>query len=106
MTQCALGYQSPPPTPLKVGFSVNPHNFFSSATPSYLLKVTKFLVKVSQFKFLAMSERNIFVYKLFCHEIFQILIYFLFENLSDLSDFMGWISFLPSYRKEEISPNP
>ena len=38
---------------------------FSSLTPSYLLKVTKFLVKISQFEFLVMTEKNIFVYKLF-----------------------------------------
>ena len=34
-------------------------------TPSHLLKVTKFLVKISQFIFLVMTEKNIFVYKLF-----------------------------------------
>ena len=28
------------------------------------LKVTKFLAKISQFKFLVMTEKNIFVYKL------------------------------------------
>ena len=27
--------------------------------------VTKFLVKISQFKFLAMTKKNIFIYKLF-----------------------------------------
>ena len=32
---------------------------------SHVLKVTKFLVKISQFKFLVMAEKNIFVYKLF-----------------------------------------
>ena len=30
-------------------------------TPSYLLKLTKFLVKISQFEFLVMTEKNIFV---------------------------------------------
>ena len=34
-------------------------------TASYLLKVTKFLVKISQFEFLVMTEKNIFAYKLF-----------------------------------------
>ena len=38
---------------------------FSSLTLSHLLKVTKFLVKVSQIKVLVMTEKNIFVYKLF-----------------------------------------
>ena len=48
-------------------FSVKAQNIksFSSLIPSYLLKVTKFLVKISQFEFLVMTERNIFVYKLF-----------------------------------------
>ena len=38
---------------------------FLSFTLSYLLKVTKFLVKISQFEFLVMTEKNIFAYKLF-----------------------------------------
>ena len=38
---------------------------FSSLTPSYLLKVTKFLVEISQFEFLVMTEENIFGHKLF-----------------------------------------
>ena len=38
---------------------------FFTLTPSYLLKVTKFLVKTSQFEFLVMIEKNIFAYKLF-----------------------------------------
>ena len=59
-------FQAPP---LKVGsFSEPPppqKNFFSSVVPSYLLKVTKFLGKISQFEFLVMTEKNIFAYKLF-----------------------------------------
>ena len=52
---------------------------FSSLTPSYLLKVTKFLVKISQFEFLVMTDKNIFLYKLFwkLHWIFQISFFFL-----------------------------
>ena len=46
-----------------------------------LLKVNKFLLKISQFEFLVMTEQSILVYKLFCHEIFQILIYFLSKTL-------------------------
>ena len=38
---------------------------FSSSIPSYLLKVTKFLGKISQFEFLVMTKKNIFAYKLF-----------------------------------------
>ena len=34
-------------------------------TASYLLKVTKFLVKISQFEFLVMTKKNILAYKLF-----------------------------------------
>ena len=55
------------PSPLKVQFfSEAPKYYsFSSLTPSCLLKITKFLVKISQFEFLVMTEKNIFVYKLF-----------------------------------------
>ena len=38
--------------------------------PSYLsslLKVTKILVRMSQFEFLVMTEKYIFVYNFFCH---------------------------------------
>ena len=38
---------------------------FSSSIPSYLLKVTKFLDKISQFEFLVVTKKNIFAYKLF-----------------------------------------
>ena len=52
-------------TLLKLGlFPWNPKSF-SSFTPSYLSKVTKFLVKVSQFEFLVTTEQRILVYKLF-----------------------------------------
>ena len=51
---------------LKVGFfNEHPKYFkFFVLNPSYLLKVTKFLVKISKFEFLVMTEKNIFVYKL------------------------------------------
>ena len=51
---------------------------FLSLTPYHLLKVGKFLVKISPFKFLIMTEKNVFVYKLFLSLIFHILVYFLF----------------------------
>ena len=38
---------------------------FFTLNPSNLLKVTKFLVKISQFEFFVMTEKNIFVYQLF-----------------------------------------
>ena len=57
---------SPPEPPLKVRFFSEPPKYcFPSLTPSYLLKVTKFLGKISQFEFLVMTEKNIFAYKFF-----------------------------------------
>ena len=53
---------------------------FFILNPSYFLKVTKFLVKMSQFEFLVMTEKNVLLINFFCHEIFQIWIYFLWEN--------------------------
>ena len=55
------------PTSLKVGFFTEHPKYysFSSLTPSYLLKVTKFFAKISQFEFLVITEKNIFLYKLF-----------------------------------------
>ena len=42
-------------------FSVNTQTIkVSSLTPSYLLKVTKFFVKIPQSEFLVMTEKNIF----------------------------------------------
>ena len=48
--------------------------FFSSLIPSFLLKVTKFLLKISQLEFLVMTEKNTFGYKLFF-----VIKYFRFE---------------------------
>ena len=42
---------------------------FSSFAPSYLLKVTKFLNKISQFAFLVMTEQSILVYKRFLSKV-------------------------------------
>ena len=65
--------QAPPPSfsqsPLCIGFSRPPlkvrsfhepqkYESFSSLIPSYLLKVTKFLGKISQFEFLVMTEEK------------------------------------------------
>ena len=66
-----------PPTP-KCQIFQRTHKIlkFSSLTPSYILKLTKFLVKISQFEFLVkisqfeflvMIKKNIFVYIHFCH---------------------------------------
>ena len=49
------------PPPLKIRyFSIS----FSTLTPSYLLKVTKFLVKMCWCEFAVMTGKSIFVYKL------------------------------------------
>ena len=52
------------PLPLKIGFFSKPPIKISSLTLSHLLKVTKFLAKISRFKFLVITEKNMFVYKL------------------------------------------
>ena len=57
-------------------FSVNPLKFFIF-NPICPLKVIKFLIKISQFKFLVMTEKNIFANKLF-----------LALNISDFSVFL------------------
>ena len=44
------------PPPLKIGEP--PYYYFSSLTAFYLLKVTKFLVKICQFKFLVMTDEH------------------------------------------------
>ena len=46
----------------------------------YLLRITKFFVKIPHFEFLVMAEKNIFAHKPFLTLNFQILIYFLSEN--------------------------
>ena len=69
-------------TPLKVRFfSKSPKNqSFSSLTPSYILTVTKFLVKIFQFEFLVMTEKNIFAY---------IINFFLSLSITDFSLFFA-----------------
>ena len=51
---------------LKEEFFSEPQKYqsFSSLTPSYLLKVTKFLVEIPHFEFLVMTEQYIFAHKL------------------------------------------
>ena len=45
---------------------MNPQNI-KVFIKSYLLKVTEILDKMSQFETLAMTEKNVFAYILFCH---------------------------------------
>ena len=50
---------------------------------SHLLKVTEFLVKISQFKLWVMTEKNNFIWTgFFCHYIFQILVIFYEQTAS------------------------
>ena len=65
--------------PVKIGF-FSERQSFSFLTLSDPLKVSKFLVKISQFELLVMTEKNIFVYNFLCGYIFQILVYFLCKN--------------------------
>ena len=69
-------------------FSGNPQNTksFSSLIPSYLLKVTKFLGKISQFDFLVMTEKNNFAYKPFSP-----------LNISDFNQLFMW-QFQPPWK--------
>ena len=53
---------------------------FPSFTPSYILKVTQFLLKISQFEFLVMTEESVLVYKLFLSLNIPNLFYFLLKN--------------------------
>ena len=81
-----FSWTTPPPPPTKKKkkkknwmFQWTPKILvFHFLTPSYLLIVTKFLVKNTQFEFLVIIEKNIFVY-VFCHYIFQISVYFLLK---------------------------
>ena len=71
----------------KLNFSVNTHSikFFILNPTSYLLKVTKLLSKILQFKFLVMTDKNIFVYKLFLSWIISdFIVYFLCKNCNPL----------------------
>ena len=58
------------------------------------VKVTKFLVKISKSKFLVMTEKNIFVYKLF----------FLSLNIPDLSLFF-MEKLQPPWKKLPLFPS-
>ena len=68
--------------PRKLDFLVYPILKFFIFSTIYLLKITKFFVKIPHFEFLVVTEKNIFVYKPFLTLNFQILIYFLCENCS------------------------
>ena len=50
---------------------------FFSEPPIIKLKLTKFLVKLSQFKFLVNTDKNIFVYKFFVWNISDFSLFFM-----------------------------
>ena len=47
------------------GIIVLYNNICCAVTPTYLLKVTKWFTKISQFEFIVMTDKNIYVYKSF-----------------------------------------
>ena len=47
--------------------------------PSYLLQVTKFLVKIPNFEFLVMTEKNISTYTLFLLNISDFSLFFMYK---------------------------
>ena len=62
--------------PSILAFREPPLKVFSFLTPSYLLKITKFLAKISQFEFLVMTKIFLFIDS-FCHLLFQILVFYI-----------------------------
>ena len=69
--------------------------FILNPIPSFK-SIAKFLVKISLFKILVLTEKNIFVYKLFCHWIFQILVYLLCKNCNTSEKVYPFFSVTPS----------
>ena len=62
--------------------------------PSYRLKVTKFLGKISQFEFLLMTKKNIFAFKLF-----------LSLNIPDFNLFFMWKLQPPPEKSHPLFPS-
>ena len=77
---------------------------FFILTPSHLLKVTKFLVKISQFKFLLMTEKNIFVGKLFLS--LNISDFSLCKNCTSTEKFTPFFPRNPPLKIEMLSSPP
>ena len=91
-----LVFREPPP--LK-------YQSFLSFTSFFLLKVTKFLVKISEFEFLVMTEKNIFAYKLFLLLHISDFNLFLCENCNPLKSHPLLPSNLPLRVKVLSSPS-
>ena len=100
-----LVFREPPP--LKVGlFSETPkYQSFLSFTLFFLLQVTKFLVKISEFEFLVMTEKNIFADKLFLLLHISDFNLFLCENCNPLKSHPLLPSNLPLRVKVLSSPS-
>ena len=60
----SIGFSWTLPPPKSWIFQWTPKSF-SFSIPSYLLKVTNFLGKISRFELLVITKKNIFAYKLF-----------------------------------------
>ena len=77
-------------------FSVNPTILkFFIFNPIPFFKVTKFLVKISQFKLLVMTEKHFWFINFFYHYIFQISVYFLLNNFNPLKKVFPTFSTTP-----------
>ena len=79
------------PAPFKLANCPSPP--FSSSVPSYILKVTKFLGKISEFEFLVITKKNIFAYKLF-----------LSSNISDFNLLCDSCTPPPSPPPKKVTP--
>ena len=78
-------------------FSKSLKNYsFSSLTQSYLLKVTKFLVKIFQIEFSAMIEKNVFLCKIFLSLNFSDFSLFLCKNCNTVKKVMPSSAAAPS----------
>ena len=83
-------------SPLSIGFLWTPllivkffsgrlkYQSFSSWTPSYLLNVNKFLVKISQLEFLVLTKKYIFVVYLFINFFCLFFFFFVFVKLQPI----------------------
>ena len=75
-------------------------------TASYLLKVTKFLVKISQFEFLVMTKKNILAYKLFLSSNISDFNLFSETPLFPATPFKSWGPVKPPLFENLVHPPP
>ena len=80
---------------------------FSSLTSSHLLKVSKFLTKISKFKFLVMTEKDIFVYKtFFITKYFRFQFIFYAKTTISLKKVAPLLPRNPSKNWDPVKPHP